>query len=127
LEAAKRLEAEAAERESAIGVREGFGELAECAIKLDAALAALVAESNAFTAVVRTRIHAFGSAYPSDQQVLVNATLALSTALKLTPWKAEFRHLAPGEKRTFVEVVQRWFEPAEARIKGRETTKQEAA
>lgn len=116
LDGARQTEAKGADRANALELRKVLAEFAEHGRKMDEALAVLVAASAAFTETLN-KIHALGSDFPTHAQAHVNASMALSTALMLTPWRREFRHLAPREKRTFGEVTAAWAQPIENGIR----------
>lgn len=109
-EAAKRLdvargeEARKADRKKALEFRTTLlPQLLEHGKKIDAALATIASEANAFDETLR-QIHASGCAFPNTQQVHVNGAMVIYSALMQTPWRREFRHLAPHERRTFEDL-----------------------
>jgi len=116
LQAARRAEGIAADRQRACELRTVLEEFVECGRKLDGAMAVLVAESTEFHQALM-RMHSLGCESPTSELVRVNSTSALFTALMRTPWQREFRHLAPGQKRTFAELVAGWSQVIERGIK----------
>jgi chromosome segregation ATPase len=111
-EAAEALEAD---RARARELRHALAEFTEHGRKLDEAMAAVVAESNALRTALH-KMHSLGCEYPTDALALVNCRLAIGTALMQTPWKREFEHLAPGQRRTFGEIIRGWVERIEPTI-----------
>ncbi|HZC56699.1 MAG TPA: hypothetical protein VE396_11750 [Xanthobacteraceae bacterium] len=95
---------------------------------LDEVLALLVTTSTAWREALY-KVHSLGSAFPSDQQVLVLGSAAVSTSLMLTPFKRDFQHLAPGERRNAADLSRTWAATIERNIKLRlgETEQQQEA
>jgi len=118
LQAARRAEGIAADQARARELRKVLGDFVECGRKLDAATAVLVDEATEFHQALM-RMHSLGCESPTSELVHVNSTLALFTALMRTPWRREFRHLSPGQKRTFAELVAGWAKVIERGIKQR--------
>jgi uncharacterized protein YhaN len=78
--------------------------IAQCT-ELDRALAALVEAGNAAGQVVR-RINAAGCATPNERLFHINSALAIQSAMISSPWHFEFRHLPPGDRRTFKNLLE---------------------
>ena len=53
-------------------------------------------------------IHRLGGGAPTGPQFLSFGELALQSVLMQTPWARGFRHLAPRERRSFVELARGW-------------------
>jgi len=118
LQAARRAEGIAADQARALELRKVLAEFAAHGRRLDETLAVLVAEAAEFNQTLM-RVHSLGCESPTSELVHVNSTLALFTALMLTPWRRDFRHLSPGQKRTFTELVAGWSQVIERGIKQR--------
>ena len=71
--------------------------------KIDEALAVIVAESILMRETLH-QVRSCGCTVPSDQQLHVNAAMVIYSALMQTPWRREFRHMAPHELRTFASL-----------------------
>ena len=113
LEAARHAEAVEAAKKNAAEMRIALAEFTECGISIDEALAALVEEGAALRAALN-KIHVLGAPHPRDEQVNALITNAILTALGATPWKREFRTLAPRERRNMADLVRAWSTNIEA-------------
>jgi hypothetical protein len=113
LAAAQRAAAISGDRQNALELREALKEFIECGVSLDEVCAALADEGMALRAALN-RMHVLGSPFPTHEQVNVLGTNAILTALAVTPWKREFRTLAPRERRTFGALVREWAARIEA-------------
>jgi hypothetical protein len=100
LDAARREETLKGDRKKAALLRELLPRFVAHGEKIDELLASLVAESNAMAQTLR-EMNALGCANPSDRQLHVNASFVIHTAMSQSPWRSEFRHLRPEERRTF--------------------------
>ena len=116
------LQVEAEKAERALAIRES---LARRAAKLDKALAALAEEGNAFHAELRELNHTVGCRSPNEFQFQSLGERAVKSALMFSPFKIE--HIAPGERRTFVEVLAAWGVMIERWAHDRLPAKSEAA
>ena len=95
------------ERNKAIAMREVLAEFAECAVSLDEALIALGEEGDALRVTIR-KLRELGCDFPTDAQISVLGLQCVQTALMQTPWKREFPHLAPKDRRTFGALCGEW-------------------
>jgi hypothetical protein len=75
--------------------------------ELDAALASMVRESRALRETL-SKMHSLGCAFPSHDQLDALGNLALATSLMATPFKRYYEHVAPGERRSFTDLVNGW-------------------
>jgi hypothetical protein len=103
LDAARREENLKGDRKKALRLRELLPQFVAHGEKIDEMLASLVAESNAMAQTLR-EMNALGCANPNDRQLHVNASFVIHTAMSQSPWRSEFRHLRPEERRTFGEL-----------------------
>lgn len=112
LEASRKIEAASAEvamaehvkkAERALEIAAG---LIERAKKIDAALAAIVSESNALESDFRELNHSLGCTSPNEHQFASLGVRALKAAMMFSPLKIE--HLAPNERHTFSELAHGW-------------------
>jgi hypothetical protein len=108
----------AADREQAIELGEVLETFAECGRDIDAALTIIIERSRLMEKTLH-RMNALGAASPNRNQLETLGALALHTALMQTPWTRDFRHLAPGERRTFNAMVDAWYPVVEANIASR--------
>jgi hypothetical protein len=109
LEAARRDLAMREDRENAKAVKKTLVHLLKLAEKADEHLAAFGAISAEIKVTV-DGLHALGQAMPNHAQVQTFCALATSSVLMHLPWArtAEFRHLAPSERRTFGGLFAGW-------------------
>jgi hypothetical protein len=105
LTAAQRVTAENEARANATELLGLCRALSAHGARLDDVMSSLRKEAEAFRGALN-EIHARGCNFPSYALADVNARAALLTALMSTPWKIE--HLAPGQRRTFGEIVDGW-------------------
>jgi hypothetical protein len=54
------------------------------------------------------KIHVLGAPHPRTEMVNALVTNAILTALGQTPWKREFRTLAPRERKNMADLVRAW-------------------
>jgi hypothetical protein len=83
---------------------------------MDAGLTAAKAEAlwRVIGAIHETRFsHETVNPGPTHQQLNVLGLQALQTMLMATPWRKEFRHLAPHERRTWTGLCDGWAEMIE--------------
>jgi predicted RNase H-like nuclease (RuvC/YqgF family) len=111
LTAAQRVAAEHEARANATELLSLCRALSAHGARLDDVMSSLRKEAEAFRDTLN-EIHARGCNFPSYALADVNARAALLTALMSTPWKIE--HLAPGQRRTFGEIIDGWV----SRIEG---------
>jgi hypothetical protein len=116
----------AADREQAQELAEVLETFVECGREIDAVLAIIIEKSKLMEKTL-LRMNALGAASPNRNQFETFGALALHTALMQTPWAREFRHLAPRERRTFIEMVDGWLPIVEANIDARLGTNNEEA
>lgn len=116
------------DRAHARELRSVLAKFVEHGRKTDQALAALINETSSLRETL-TQMHGLGCDFPSHALADTNARLAVVTALMQTPWRREFEHLAPRERRTFTELVNGWAARIEPAIRQRlgETGEKEAA
>jgi len=100
LDAARREENLKVDRKKAVRLRELLPRFVAHGEKIDGMLASLVAESNSMAQTLR-EMNALGCANPNDRQLHVNASFVIHAAMSQSPWRSEFRHLRPEERRTF--------------------------
>jgi hypothetical protein len=100
LDAARREENLKGDRKKALRLRELLPRFVAHGEKIDELLASMVAEANAMAQTLR-EMNALGCANPNDRQLHVNASFVIHTAMSQSPWRSEFRHLRPEERRTF--------------------------
>jgi hypothetical protein len=105
--AARQHEAETKDRVDALALRDALREFVECGLAIDEALTAIAEEGHAMREALN-RIHILGSPTPSHEQVNALGVNAVLTALMATPWKREFRTLAPRERRNMASLVRAW-------------------
>jgi hypothetical protein len=118
LDACRRAAEIEADQAAARELREVLGEFRKCGRQMEDALAAFVGAAVAFREHL-TKIHNLGCDFPSHGLADVNARLAIGTALMQTPWRREFEHLAPGERRTFTQLVDGWAARIEPGVRRR--------
>jgi hypothetical protein len=108
IEAADREAAALAEAERAARAIEIAGELSALAERLDASLAKLAEDGNAFKELVRELNHRIGCPNPNEFQFQSLGERAVKSGLMFSPFRIE--HLAPRERRTFENLAQGWQE-----------------
>jgi len=121
LEAARQAAAREQDKLNAEALREVVSRLGERMCKADKHFAAAIDELNAANAELE-QVHALGSAFPTQQQLAVNAVMALKTWLRRLPehWHREFiEALPPNQRRTFSAFWSRMQEPLDASIRQR--------
>jgi hypothetical protein len=124
--AAHRNAAIAADKAQATELAEVLETFVECGRDIDAALAIIVEKSQLMEKTL-FRMNQLGSASPNSRQLESIGSRALITALMETPWRREFQHLPPGERRSFNEMVDAWYPMVEANIAQRLGSNEEAA
>jgi len=106
---------------SAQALREIVTKIGERMRKADKYFAAAIAELNAAHDELEL-VHANGSAFPTGQQLAVNAVMALKTILRQLPehWHREFvEAIPPNMRRGFAQFWARMEEPLQASIRQR--------
>jgi chromosome segregation ATPase len=109
LEAAQRELAQREDAENAKAVKKTLVRLLKLAEAADEHLAAFGMISSEIKSTV-DELHGLGQAMPTSQQTLTFCSLATQSMLMFLPWAttAEFRHLAPSERRTFSKLFADW-------------------
>jgi hypothetical protein len=121
LHQAQAAEARDQDKVAAEALREVVSKIGERMRKADKYFAAAIGELNAANAEL-DQVHALGSAFPSKQQLAVNAIMALKTWLRNLPehWHREFiEALPPNQRRTFAAFWERMQGPLESSIAAR--------
>jgi hypothetical protein len=118
LDKARQAEACEQDKVAAEALREVVSKIGERMRKADKCFDVAVQELNAANAEL-DQVHALGSAFPTQQQLAVNAIMALKTWLRNLPehWHREFiEALPPNQRRTFSAFWSRMEEPLERSI-----------
>ena len=121
VEKARTAEARDQDKVHAEALREVVSRIGERMRKADEYLGAAIFELGAANAELN-QVHVLGSAFPTHQQLAVNAVMALKTWLRLLPenWHREFiEALPPNQRRTFAAFWSRMQEPLERSIAAR--------
>jgi hypothetical protein len=120
LESAKAQAAAAEDRAKAGKLRAVLECAAARAVEVDAILSSAAAELGELFKDIR-EFHALGEQFPTDEQMAVNARLAIKTFLMQLPIYVakDFEFLAPNQRRTFTSIFQHMIGPIEQRIKQR--------
>jgi hypothetical protein len=119
LSTAQRDEALQQDREQAKALQAALAKFKELGLLLDDAMADFTSASVEMKQVLE-QIHNCGCATPSFQSYKVNADLAFKTAVQATPfWTQEFPFLAPGQRKTFRDLVTAWAGAIENNIAAR--------
>jgi hypothetical protein len=121
LRQAQVIEAREQDKVSAEALREVVSRLGERMRKADKYFAAAIGELNAAHAELE-QVHVLGSAFPTQQQLAVNAIMALQTWLRQLPdhMHREFvPALPPNQRRTFTAFWARMAEPLARSIAAR--------
>jgi hypothetical protein len=126
LDAAKHEAALAADREQAHELVQVLGQFTECCRLIDDALADIVTEGNRLE-VLLGKINSLGCGNPNRAQLETLGALALHSSLMQTPWRREFRHLAPNQRQSFTGMIEAWHTAVSRNIEQRIGTKQEKA
>jgi hypothetical protein len=121
LRQAEAAEARDQDKVSAAALHEVVSRIGERMRKADRCFDVAVQELNAVNTELQ-QVHALGSAFPTQQQLAVNAVMALKTWLRQLPenWHREFiEALPPNQRRTFAAFWERMQEPLKASIRQR--------
>lgn len=108
----------AADRKAACELRVAFDRFVTLGEEADRALATFLAASVEMKAVM-DEIHSLGGGAPTGQQFLTFGSMATDAVLMMTPWKREYRHLAPRDRRTFADLARGWLAGAAPAIAAR--------
>jgi hypothetical protein len=127
LQAAQRDEALAADRANAAQLREHLNRFVELGLFIDDAFADVIGASAEMNAVL-AKINALGCPSPNSNQMRVMGTIAVKTAVMQIPWTAkEWEHLAPGQRKSFKDIIGGWRDMIAGNIAARLGEQQEKA
>jgi hypothetical protein len=107
LEAARRHEAKAADREQAKELRVVLDQFVQTATQLDQALADVAALGHNLHQI-QARMRDLGAPVPNSAQLDSLGYRCLLTACASTPWSRHFETLAPSERRSFSALIDIW-------------------
>jgi hypothetical protein len=119
LEAAKRHEAKAADREQAKALRDAVRQFVQHAAGVDSALEVLVSSCNGLQESL-TLMHRCGSNFPTDAQLQSLGGRVLLGVLSKTPFRRNFETLPPLERdRSMARIVAQWSDTVKRSIQQR--------
>jgi hypothetical protein len=118
--AAEADEAQKEDRANAHAARVKFKHLVKLSRQADEHLAAFGLVASEMKAAV-DELHALGQAAPTHMQLMTFGAMATDSVLMFLPWQrvAEYRHLAPRERRTFSALFKSWAAAAERNVAAR--------
>jgi hypothetical protein len=126
LEAAKRHEAKAADRDNARQLSVALDQFTQTAAELDRVLADVAALGHNLHQI-QGRMREFGSPVPNAAQLDSLGFRCLLTACAATPWHRHFQVLAPHERRTFSDLIAIWTDTNRKHLAARLDQTHEAA
>jgi hypothetical protein len=113
LHQARQAEADTIDRERATALLAHLKQFRDLAAATDNALTVLVEVTNGMAAALRA-IHAAGSPFPTDAQLLSLGGRVMLAAMSKTPFKRNFETLPPLEReRTMSSVAAQWAQTVE--------------
>jgi hypothetical protein len=117
LEAAQREEVALEDRKTALAVRRKFKHLVALAKTMDEAMQVFGMAASSMAADVQ-ELHALGQGSPNGMQFMTFGWLACGSTLMFLPWArvAEYRHLAPSERRSFTGLFKGWADAADRNV-----------
>jgi hypothetical protein len=116
--AARAAEAIAADKADAREVAKVLDQLAEHAGVVDDCLADLVTAGESLRASLNA-LHELGVHHPTHEMLATFGHLAILTGLNRSIWRRGFETLAPGQRKTFGDVVAAWRVSLMADVKRR--------